>query len=98
VYECHLTYENVDEALEVQLEKLAKQRGWKTSYIVGDPALGPGKRFFLTKHSELLLILADEMKRTVKKSPVPPVREKIESIVHDTKYGVICSVTQFRGA
>ena len=86
MFECHITFENVDAELEGQLVKLAQHHRWKTSFIDGDPALGPGKRFFLTSHDRDCANMFNRMKEVVRSAPVAPVREKIEEIVYDTKY------------
>lgn len=88
MYECHITFENVDSELEVRLLAYASEVGWKTSFIDGDPALGPGKRFFLTSHASNLEDMYVNMRLVSIQAPAVPIREKIEQIVHDTKYNL----------
>lgn len=86
MYECHITYDNVDEYRQECLEQYAFQNGWKTSWIEGDPLLGPGKRMFLTSHSKRLLQLHQKMSDALVSRDMPPaVRSKIEHIIHDSK-------------
>lgn len=91
MYECHLTYEGIEpgSSEEEQLLELAQTQGWKSSYVTHDPVLGPGRRFFLTGHSTDLGYLASVMRWMVANSVLPPAREKIEHIVHDTKTGLV---------
>lgn len=87
MYECHLTYENVTPEAEKRMRFFADVAGWKTSYITDDPTLGPGKRFFLTAHDNDLGVLYAKMKDAAYSDYLPlPVREKIEHIVHDSKF------------
>lgn len=89
MYECHLTYENVTSGVETVLCNYAAKYGWKTSYIMDDPALGPGKRFFLTMHHDDKALLYALMQKAAMSPELPePAREKIEHIIHDTKYNV----------
>lgn len=87
-YECHITC--VKPETTYYLEQLAKERKWKTSYIVGDPLLGNEGFFYFTCHSnsydkifskmELLYIKLIELfgSKLV-------IRKKIEKVVYDTK-------------
>lgn len=91
MYECHLTFDSLSNAQLRTLEAYARLCGWKTSFIDGDPALGPGKRFFLTDHNKdakALFTRMTQAKAGLFLKGISPVREKIEHIIHDTKYDI----------
>jgi hypothetical protein len=88
LFECHITYDKVTPEERQSLEDYAASLKWKTSFIEGDPLLGPGLRMFLTCHSADGDQLYHKMKDVVLHSPVKLIREKIEEIVHDTKYDI----------
>jgi hypothetical protein len=95
MYECHITYEFTDPRTELPLVRYAKKYDWKTSYITDDPALGPGKRFFLTTHDVDLKRIYDKMKQAVNWVELPkPVRHKIEHVIHDSKYNLFLDVKE----
>jgi hypothetical protein len=88
LFECHITYDKISPEEQKLLEEYASKVKWKTSFIEGDPLLGPGVRFFLTCHSADSDQLIRRMREVIRNSPVKPIREKIEEIIHDTKYGI----------
>jgi hypothetical protein len=89
-YECHLTMPPPPaEGDRVYLEALAKQHGFKTSFIVGDPLLGDAKYFYMTGHDSDFQKMQDRMNslskevQTLAKTRV--IRRKIEQILIDER-------------
>jgi hypothetical protein len=88
-YECHITVDaNKDGANAI--ENIGRIHNWKTSYISGDPELGKGDRFFLTKHfndKKYAMANVDVITLSLKSMGYKVVRKKVELIVADTKNG-----------
>ena len=85
MYECHLTYDGLNGTVEHDLMSMAATLGWSSSHIDGDPDFDPGKRLFLTCHSEDCQVMLQKMNAFVAVSaPVQPSRQKIAHIVFDT--------------
>jgi hypothetical protein len=89
-YECHITVPPPPaEADLVYLEGLAKNHGFKTSFIVGDPLLGDAKYFYMTGHDadlEKMQARMNALSREVQTlARVRVLRRKIELIVFDER-------------
>ena len=85
-YECHITLMVADSTAATPI---AKEAGWKTSKIDGDPLLGDRVFFYLTAHSASYHMLYTKMERTVSllnRQGIAVVREKIEHILHDIRF------------
>lgn len=91
MFECHITCSRPNNPKE--LEDLAKENKWKTSFIVGDPLLGKESFFYFTTHDLHLSSMIDRMEEMAKRISVPILRKKIEFIVYDTKRNLIPKVT-----
>lgn len=88
-FECHITIEALF-GEHSYIESIARKHQWKSSFISGDPDLGNGDRFFLTKHFDELEyaqastdIMAWAIETSLAKAKV--VRKKIEEVLLDTK-------------
>ena len=87
MYECHITTElPVDTSF---YSELAKEHGWKTSYIVGDPLLGDRGFFYFTSYDSNFDRMFSRMERMAMQIPGKVLRKKIEQIVYDTKRKLI---------
>lgn len=90
-YESHITLikpENDDEFNK--LVDIAEKIGMKSSWITGDPILGPGKYFYISGYSDNFDILYTKVKEASQKlvdAQFKVIREKIEQIMYDTKTG-----------
>lgn len=87
-YECHITTTVADAPIA---EKIATERGWKTSEIKRDPVLGDGSHFYLTAHHGeygVLFVRMTQAAKELREQGCSVLREKIEHIVYDTKTGV----------
>ena len=58
--------------------------GWKYSKITDDPVLGRGNKYYLTKHTDTILLAIREIAKAQNKWP-EAIRYKIELTVFDVK-------------
>lgn len=88
-FECHITVEAIAEQRE-RLEVIGRKAGWKTSFVVGDPDLGKGSRFFLTAHYpdiDSAKQATNAVAYLIEHWDIRVVRKKVELVVMDTKAG-----------
>jgi hypothetical protein len=83
MYECHVTLRKPQDTRE--LESLALEKQWKTSFIVGDPLLGKEGFFYFTTHHVDYDQIFSKMRSLADRLGTLVIREKIEHIVYDTK-------------
>jgi hypothetical protein len=86
-FECHITVEAQEQSLKL-LEDVGITNGWKTSFIVGDPDLGKGNRFFFTAHYDNLDTAfqhTEAMDWSLRMLKYTVARKKIEEVIMDTK-------------
>ncbi len=85
-YECHVTVEKPSQP--AMYEQLAKDLGWKTSFIDGDPVLGQKVYFYFTCNHVDFVSIKDKMGALAQRLGPDAIRQKIEKIVYDTKTGL----------
>jgi hypothetical protein len=98
VYEAHITMKLPTStpqglaSLREQWKTLAREHGWKTSAIDGDPVMGDEVFFYFTSYgdnADRLLERMTEMGRTVASATgCIALRMKIEHVIYDTKTGI----------
>lgn len=67
---------------------IGERLGWKTSQIARDAILGDDTFFYFTRHSQdgfSLMDRVEELRRELRRTDVPVLREKIEAILYDTR-------------
>lgn len=86
-YESHITFDT--KYVDAVRTAPGDFPGWKFSRMENDPVLGDGHYCYLTSHDSDYWALEDEMHRVaraMKMAGVPPMRKKIEKVLHDTVY------------
>lgn len=86
LYESHITVSIKDAELA---QKVADEQNWKTSEIKRDITLGDNSYFYLTTHCPEIRLMFSRLNRAtdmLKFYKINVIREKIELIIHDTKF------------
>lgn len=89
-YECHVTVEACLGRDRQILELMGQEKGWKTSFVTGDPDLGQGSRFFFTTHFSRMYLAwhsTNALAVALELALYKVVRRKIELVVADTRAG-----------
>lgn len=87
LYEVHITFEPNTEIHAERIERHSfLNPKWKFSKIDGDPALGPGIKYYLTSHFSTAMSAYTAMEAAADEVG-GAIRKKIEHIIHDTKSG-----------
>ena len=84
-FETHITL-NLPLERELEAEKIAKDWKWKTSSIKDDPILGPGLKFYFTRHDvtyDDAYYRMQQMHVILDTKDFKVIRKKIEEIVFD---------------
>lgn len=88
-FECHITMNKPNTKEEAKLLfNIAEKYKMKTSWITGDPVIGPGKWFYISGYSTSFEELLENMKTAaneIRSLGLEVIREKIEQIMYDTK-------------
>lgn len=90
IFECHITVA-LPNSME-RFESLAKDFGWKTSVIEGDPLLGKYGFLYFTSYDadfDFMVKRMDQMADLIRERNGEVLRKKIEKIVYDTKKKLI---------
>ena len=92
-FETHITLDatGLDSDRRKYLEEIARHFRWKTSNITDDPILGPGDKFYLTRHDTTFITAYENMGIVWHKlvtENFKPIRKKIEAILFDERVEV----------
>jgi hypothetical protein len=92
-FETHITIDTtvLDPDKRKYLNEIARHFRWKTSNITDDPILGPGDKFYLTRHDTTFTNAHENMVivwKMLKSEGLNPIRRKIEAVLFDEKVEV----------
>lgn len=92
-FETHITIDTTGLEKETikYLENIAGHFRCKTSNITDDPILGPGNKFYFTRHDTTFITAYENMNiiwHTLVTENFKPIRKKIEAILFDEKVEV----------
>lgn len=89
-FETHITIDTTGYTVNQMdfIKEIARHFRWKTSNITDDPILGPGNKFYLTRHDTTFTNAHENMVITwqkLKSENLNPIRRKIEAVLFDEK-------------